>query len=525
MRRASPFIGILVFLLFLLFLCLNRISIYPYLSFSDSAKFADIARNLVNGNGYNSNFSNFASEGLGLAQPVTVSRWVPPAMPLAIAGIFKLFRTSDLSVIATSSSFYLLLILTTYLLGKRLFGNLVGLLAAIAVAFNPNFLDYAVSGASETLFAFEIVLAAYLFILGKKRANVFGFLVLILMYFTRAQAIIYIFGFLLLFFLLNFPIKKALSYFSVAFVLGSAIYLLFSKQGLFAVTQHLPGVASSDALRGGTLEAGILPISKKIFYNLYNFYRLLPQIMSPYLWALFIIGLFKWGKDRVENSFKIATIFMVAVTFLAAALTIPFFRYLHPVVPLVYIFATTTLLWILGQIVRKEKKLVIISSFLIFIFVVGQTLGIIFLDSRFITKTVNKRKPPVYVVLSRVLRENTTPDSVVVTNLDTWGSWYGERKTIWFPLEPKQLIGPKTGKIPFDAIYLTSYLIDDENYYMGPEWRQIFENPKDPMKWVCNGCDEIAKEFTLKDVYKVAASDDYEKQGASAILLIKKHGE
>lgn len=510
----------LLFLFLLAFFLITSIffqefNTYKYLSFSDAAKFADVARNIVQGTGYISSFSNFASKALGLDYLLPVSRWTPPAMPLAIAGAFKVFGISDLSVMGTSSFFHLLLVLTTFLLGKRLWGNLVGLLAGMAIAFNPNFLDYATSGASETLFAFEIVLAAYLFILGKKRANVFGFLVLILMYLTRPQAIIYLFGFLLLFFLLNFPTRKALSYFSVVFVLGSAIYLLFSKQGVFAVTQHLPGVASSDALRGGTLEAGILPISKKIFYNLYNFYKLLPQIMSPYLWGLFIIGLFKLSKDRAENSLKVATIFMVASTFFGAALTIPLFRYLHPVVPLVYLFAVGTLVWVVGQMVRGGKKIAIISTFLVFLFVVGQTLGVIFLDSRFKTKTINKDKPPVYVSLSKVLKENTNPSDVVVTNLDTWGSWYGERRTVWYPLKPEQL-DLKDGENPFDAIFLTNYLMDDENYYMGPEWRQIFENPESPQN------EFISKNYKFAGEFLVSPDQSYERQEGRAILLVRK---
>ena len=124
--------------------------------------------------------------------------------------------------------------------------------------------------------------------------------------------------------------------------------------------------------------------------------------------------------------------------------------------------------------------------------------------------------------LSKILKENTDPNQVVITNLDTWGSWYGERKTVWYPLEPKQIIDPVTGKIPFDAIYLTSYLINDANYYMGTDWRMIFENPKDPEKWTCDGCAKIAKEFTLKGTYEVPASNDYEKQDAIGVLLIKR---
>ena len=108
-------------------------------------------------------------------------------------------------------------------------------------------------------------------------------------------------------------------------------------------------------------------------------------------------------------------------------------------------------------------------------FAVGQTLGIIFLDSRFERKIHNIGKAPIYVQMSYKLKEITGKDNVVVTNLDTWGSWYGERKTIWFPLEPSMVLPVKDN---VDYIYLTSYKKDDENYYMGKEWREIFENPE-----------------------------------------------
>lgn len=308
-------------------------------------------------------------------------------------------------------------------------------------------------------------------------------------------------------------------------------YFLYSIEGrgITAATQIVSNGSTSDSLRGAVVDGGgILTLTKKIFYNLYNFYKLLPQIMSPYLFALFVIGLFKWGKDRVQNSFKSASLFMVAVTLLVTAATIPFFRYVHPVVPFVYIIAVGALVEITkwsaslrGQI-SKNKFIVLASIFLILLFGVGQTLGVLLLDSRFEANTHNVGKPPVYVQLSYLLCDNTNKDQVIITNLDTWGSWYGERKTIWFPLEPKQIIDPATGKIPFDAIYLTSYLMDDQNYYMGSDWRLIFNNPTDPAKWTCDGCSEIAKEYKLKGFYRVNANDDYERMDANAILLVKK---
>ena len=493
-----------------------------HLSFSDGAKFALIARNLALRNGFTTDFSfwgpNFFST-LGIS----------PLIPYSILPFFKLFGVGDFAVIASSFFYFLLLVAAVFLLGRKLFGNLVGILAALVVFANVNFLDYATSGASEPLFTFLMVLSAYFLTLRKRWATGASFVAMAAMYFSRPQAVIFIAGLILLWLILRFGFKKASIYFLGLGALGYLvdkfiIYPLSFKypltpvfaRGIQGILTYSSDTAVSDALRGSlSSNLGLSGIFKKVFYNLYNFYKLLPQIMSPYLLALFIIGLFKWGKDRVENSLKIATVFTVAVTFLAAALTIPFFRYLHPVVPLVYLFATATLVWIVGKMVKK-RPVAVVSTLLIVFLVVGQTLGVMFLDSRFKAARTNKGKPPVYVVLSRILKENTPPDSVIVTNLDTWGSWYGERKTIWYPLKPEQLRGLED---KVDAIYLTSYLIDDENYYMGPEWRQIFESPKSRE-------DEfIAKNYRFVGEFKVSAEDTYEKQEARAILLIKKPGE
>ena len=412
-----------------------------YLYFSDGAKIADVAKSIVLQGNYLTHFIFFGSKVVIQGVPVFAS-WILPAVPLSIAVFFKTFGISDFTVIATSFFYFSLLVIFSFLLGRKLFGNFVGFLTGLVIATNVNFLEYAALGASETLFAFEIVLVAYLFLLRKKWTDISGFFSLVLMYFTRQQAFIYIAGLLLFWLLLKFKTKQAVLYFAGLLVLGLAADFLILRQvsgkfflysisqsGGFAVTQHLPNIASSEALRGGVQSAGVVPILKKVFYNIYNFYRLLPQVISPYLWVFFIIGLLRWGKDKIENSFRISVIFMVAVTFLVTALTIPLYRYLHPVIPLVYLFATATLVWIVKEIVnsqwlmdkkvRKECLVAGISSVLIFFFVVGQTLGVIFLDSRFKAKTVNKGKPPVYVALSRILKENTGADDVIITNLDT----------------------------------------------------------------------------------------------------------
>ena len=355
MKDLKVLIFILLATLFSIF-SYQKLHHISYLSFSDGAKFADIARNLVNEGSYRSNFSNFVTESADLTQPAPVSKWIPPLMPLAIAFFFKIFGVSDLNVLATSALFYVFLVLTLYLLARKLWGSLTGLLAATAIAFNPDFINYAISGASEPLFAFEIVLVIYLLVNKKRWTNMAAFLIIILMFFTRPQAIIYIFGSILLYLLLNFPIKRALGLFAVVFFAGSLIFLATSSQGLFAVTQHISGVSPSNALRGAIQGVNFWQLFKKIFYNLYNFYRLIPQILSPFMWGFFIIGLIVPQNTKIQNSLKVTTVFMVLATFLVSAATIPFFRYIHPVVPLVYLFATATLVFFVKSQISNHKS-------------------------------------------------------------------------------------------------------------------------------------------------------------------------
>lgn len=530
------------------FILYRKLNTSGYLSFSDSAKYADIARNLSDYGIFGSSFAFPGSNpaNLGLLDYFSNTA-VPPLVPFLLAAIFKIFGANDVSVIMLSFVEYILLIVAVYLLAKKLhISRLVAILSAVAIVLNIDVLNYATTGASEITFMLLIVLVPCFLLIKKKSTDLIAFLLLILMYFTRPQAFIYIAGFILFWLLLNFKPKVATKYFVGTLIVGflvdrfvllplSGKYFLYAimGRGLNAITQYLPGAASSDILRGGVQNTNILAIGKKIFYNLYNFYKLLPSIASPYMWGLFVICLFRWKKDKVYNAFKASTIFTVIATFLVAALTIPLYRYIHPIIPLVYILAIDTLIWIVNVVVSgwllvvsgklktqiTNHKLLVtafVSTFLVFVFVVGQTLGVIFLDSRFEAKRVNKDKPPVYVILSKDLKEITKPNQIILTNLDTWGSWYGERKTVWYPLTPNMII-PKDGQSnPFDAIYLTSYLIDDENYYMGSEWRQMFNDPEN----INNKY--IRDNYKLAKIINIDASETYEKQPARAVLLVKK---
>jgi 4-amino-4-deoxy-L-arabinose transferase-like glycosyltransferase len=492
-----------------------------FVSFSDSAKYADIANNIVEGNGYSRSFTFFSGiKNSNDFKSTWLADWPPPVTPLLISLSFKVFGVSDLSLKITTILFFMFTLLVVCVFTRRMYGDLAAVLVFFAIGFNHTLLKYAVSGGTEIIFIFEIVLGFYLLSLSKKWANLLTLLLSMLMYLTRPQFFIFCFGFLIYYLLNKYTFKKGflvfMSLIAAWMVVDVTILSKFNGTGflysVFSFSSYgLSNVSASDQLRGVAGQINFQQVISRLLYNLYNFYKALPEISNPYLFGFFAVGLFPFfaktsnDKDKLQNTFKISVLFVTLLTFFVTALTVPFYRYIHPIIPLVYIIGVGTLV----NIYIDSKYKVIITTFLILFFAVGQTVGIIFLDSRFERKMTNADKAPIYVLQSRILKDVTVKDDVIVTNLDTWGSWYGERKTIWFPLTPNHL---SESDLNIDAIYLTSYKMDDENYYMGKEWREIFENPEKQT---------ILPDYKFVAEYEFKAEDNYERENGRAVLLVR----
>ena len=492
-----------------------------YLTFSDGAKVADIAKNIAQGNGYGSTFSSFGAdkEILNHLSLNVFPAWGRhPLMPFSVAIFYKLFGVGDLGLILTSTFFYLLSIIGIYLLAKNIFNENIGFISALSFIFIPIFWEYALTGASESLFILEIVLTFLFLTLKNKRLHILGLVVAGLSYFTRPQGFILIVGALTYYFLISSKsIKLVFFKLILAVVIGIASDLtLFTKltgktffysilsKGVDVSVLYTPSLSGTTGLRTQVdakdlLISNSLEVGKKVFYNFYNLYKLMPDIMPSSIFVLFMLSLFIKEEEKKINYIKYTFLFMFLLTILSTSVSIPFFRYLHPFVPLLLIFAISTL----SKIVKIK-----FVYLLVFIYLIANSLGILFLDSRFISNTKNTSKPPVYVLMSQILKDNTSSNDVVVTNLDTWGSWYGERKTVWFPVDPKVI-----AESDFDAIYLTSYKMDDENYYMGDDWRKIFNNSENQT---------VLSQYKLEKEFMINAEDTYENEPANAVLLVKK---
>ena len=356
----------------LFILCYRLLNTSGYLTFSDGAKYADVARNLLQYGEYGSSFKFFS-----WLDPQTLKRFpfeargILPGMPSVIYIFFSLFGIKDISVSLASSTLFLISLFILFLLGRRFYGKFAAILTVLLVGLNINLTDYALNGASETLLIFEIVTSVYLITLKRKFARVVAVLFLIFMYFTRFNSIAYIIPIILFWSLWEFGIKKGLAKFCLVFIAGIIFDLIVLKRlegKLFfyqilssansGILSIIPEQSTSDYLRTPIHElAPLKVIVSKVIYNLYNFYKFIPQIFSPYLFVFYLLGIFIPTKTNEEKLLKVFSLVLIAVSVFIYSFTIPFFRYLHPIIPVIYLVAIGTFL----ELIRRLSKGIFIS--------------------------------------------------------------------------------------------------------------------------------------------------------------------
>lgn len=174
----------------LVFICLLastlrfwRIETDPILGI-DGAGYRAIALNLLDGHGFSSASS----------APYAPTDFRSPLMPLFIAANYLLFGRSDYSVMSMHVLLDVLSCLMVFQIGKKLFGEKIGLIAAFLVATYIGSIVLTASLYTEPLYFFLIVLNAWLLIdypnMGRTRIFIAG-IVLGLATLARPLTILY----------------------------------------------------------------------------------------------------------------------------------------------------------------------------------------------------------------------------------------------------------------------------------------------------------------------------------------------
>lgn len=498
------------------------------LTFSDGAHFAVIARQIIRHQQFYTQFSFFNHSALQRsAANLPFPASILPLTPLTIAVSFVLFGISDVGAILPSMFFFAMTGLLIFILARRYSGPVSAWISVLIFFTSLPFLDYATSAASESLFTFLVLLSFYFFT-AKYRYSVPCFLVsLFLTFLTRQHAFIYALGFWVVFMIINRHHRRLLTYTLLSpIILLLLWWVLFRTQGtenylvrllplnqLYVILVNTPLIPANTSLRLGesifslSIIANLSIVASKLFYNSYNLLKLLPNIYPPFLIPFAVTSIFL---PRVDRKLKLFLLSSFTINLIIVALSVPSYRYLHPLLPFVILSGISAF----THLTQKIKLAPALASGLFLLIPLFSLL----IDTRFVRQTHNSQKPSAVKILAQHLAALTPPDSVTITNLDVWGSWFGDRTTIWFPLEPSQIasVAANIDHNPIDYIYLVSYKANDENYHVGLSWSSLLQKP------ATISDDYLRNNYDLLRQFDISAADNYQNQIVTATLLKRK---
>lgn len=140
---------------------------YSYYSFTfvalahnDAMDYASMARNVARGEGFISSYiTPLGLAHKGLPHP---DLWRAPAWPALLAVFIKILGATDQAVALASGFFYLAAVPFIFLMARYWFGNVTAAAAALIYIFSPQNLDFSISGLTEPLALFMMVLVTYM---------------------------------------------------------------------------------------------------------------------------------------------------------------------------------------------------------------------------------------------------------------------------------------------------------------------------------------------------------------------------
>jgi len=481
-----------------------------YLTFSDSAKFAEAARSLLMGQGLTIHHSFFSQQSLASYTPG--QSWQAGFLPLPsliLSLVFRIFPVTDLTVALTGLTLFTICVILTFLIARKLHSTFSAFIAVILLASSLFFHEFALNATSEIFFTTEILLFTYL-ILQSSKVRWLSAIPLSLMFITRQQAVVFLLSVIFSAGLLlstTYSKKLSVLFFSTIIFFGifkfskidvSSIY--FPLKPLYSV-QISTSQPQGQYLRGEAYSPSALSVKtlvSKVIYNLYNFAKTPDRLTSPVVFFLALSACF----HRPFRRFAHFSWITLGLFTLAASITLPNARYIHPTLPLIFICAAVGL----AQIPHK------LLAWLTILLIVLPTLGHLTLDARFRRQQFNYGQPPVYKVISDVMAQHIPKGKLVITNLDAWAAWYEGLTTMWFPLSPDMLSGYEN-KVNF--IVITNYKEQDGDFTLGP-WREVVYSPEN----ITNTF--LAKNYQILTTFTITPDKVYENQPFQGTILVRK---
>lgn len=418
---------------------------------TDSFEYASIARNIMQGKGYQTNITApifLLRSNNNYFSPLHIA----PLHPYVLSLFFLIGGISDKIVAVNSGFFYIMTVIPVYLFAWRIWGRLAGITCVILLLFEPNWLCYSISGLTEPLFIFMLTsaIAVFYLLIDKDRKSLSFLLGCLcgIARLARLNIIVFLPSIIFAFFVLKG--KKAFKS-SALFLLGFLIlalpemvrnYMHFgdpifagNANAISVSTPQFPGlsVAGTLDLAMGSVEY-ILTYPKwfieKYVGNLYNYLNQLFIMTNPFIFAFFITSLFSVEIEKKITSAKLVIIVAIIIQAILLASNVTIIRYFHIFIPFIIIFAVGHIIKIL-QVIDNGRLRKTLGAILM-ITLAAPLLYKTIVDS-YMGYKYNNKNVAISIFLSKLVRDNIDKAAVVASNLPALG-WYGERKYLSLPV-------------------------------------------------------------------------------------------
>jgi len=394
---------------------------------------------------------------------------------------------NDWVVIIPSAVFTIATAFVLFFLARLLFGDRAALMAVLLYSLHAGVLFYATSGLTEPAFAFFLA-AAFLLVVKGGRTPVFlgAGLLVGMAALTRDAGQALMPGFLLyvainqkerrvkttLLFLLGFALALA-PHWARNFTLFGNPFTEIKFMLLAGFSSSFPEYTLEKSLVGTSpwpyILANPLEYVRKFFSGLdYFYWSPSDNEFNPYFLALFLVSLLRPQQDRRAEGAKLLLLGLIALQIIASSISVRFYRYLFPLLPLAFPFVADFILYLIRREGFPSPLYRKIAAGAAALFLIYPFLGSLYqgFQARELPTTGERAAPIV-----RLLEKHTAPSEVVMSDIPQMVAWYANRTAVHLPYRIDEAIAIDERYVPIKAILLTDGL--PERYRYAPWWNEI----------------------------------------------------
>lgn len=455
---------------------------FTHLFLNDAMDYASIGRNVSRGDGFVSSYIT----PLGLANREGLPHpdlWRAPLWPAVLGAFIRVLGATDQVVAIATGSFFIAGAGVVFLLGREMFGRVVGLMSSLVYIFSAQNLVNSVSGMTETISAFMMALVVYLAVARwtqNRWGDILGGAALGLFYLTRYNALLFVPFFALLVWYKRRglrPVARYLAAFAIIvspwlvrnyLLMGSPFFSLqkfepvmftaaYPAYSLYMMMEKVdvPGFIMSHPQE---IWAKVVSGWAEFTAGLFN-----PAMtgVSPYLFGLFLASLvipfgYRWKGRRDITGYHGVRLLLAAcfAVQLAALLVIHFiYRLFFIFLPLYIIFGIAAMMWLLSRgadllPVRRRGFAAVFSLLL---------LGVFIFTNLPAWSPVKAENIPLKVLQDSVrgVTDMSTRQELIISNDGHLLAWYGDRYAAKIPYSVDMI--PEMERLaPVKLIYLSS---------------------------------------------------------------------